>query len=89
MVVVDVDGAAMCSHDVGDDGQAEARAAGVARTSIVEADEPLEDVAPLGGRDAGTVVGDGQRCRGCSGIDGAAGVGVTTRSVCSSMVTVL
>jgi hypothetical protein len=65
MVVLDADGATMCGDDVGDDGQPESCAAGVA--GVVEADEALHDAVALRSGDAGTVVGDGQRHRVCPG----------------------
>ena len=43
MILIDPNSPIVCCGDVGDDGQAQARAAGVAGTASVETHEPLEN----------------------------------------------
>ena len=54
------DGAAVGGHHGGDDGEAEAGAAGGPRPRRIAAVEPLEDPGPLLGGDARAGVGDGE-----------------------------
>src|SRR4051812_23894901 len=57
--VLRADGAAVQLDEMFDDGEAEPRAAGVARTRLVDAIEPLEHARQIVFRDAGPFVRDG------------------------------
>ena len=58
MIVIDPNSPIVCCGDVGDDSQAQARAAGVAGTARVEAHEALENSLSVSRGNPGTVVSD-------------------------------
>ena len=74
----DGDGAVVVGDDVVDDGESEARAAGVSGSGGVESYEAFEDALPVGRGDARSIVGDGQTdgacCRLERDVDVAGGV---------------